>query len=534
MKNKRSKCPKSSSLSDTTSILVQGGDTRIAPSLGSNEYDCQPCPDPGLISFASSTASTISEAGLAAADGLLKKIGNTPDPDVFDSEFKRIRKEILSLCELNDHLGLELVLAASGTDAHLIASRLIAPDYILMVQGSETGRGVAKALSGHHFSARSSYCDNLSEGEAVTKGIACPVQEIRLRNTDGNLRPIKSIDHEVCRQVESLTQKGAKVLLVVADISKSGILAPSPYVAHLLKEKFPEKLEILIDACQFRMAPPTLRSYLTKGFMVAFTGSKFLTGPAFSGGLFIPDSVKHVRMPIGLYAYSSCYEWPEGMRSVHLSDKINMGLLLRWEAALTEFRAFKTIPETALEDFLKNFAKTALSLIADNQNLESLTVLPLDRTAFTANQSWDQIQTIFPFRILNKGNHLGLEKTRNVHRLLQQDLSCLSNSPYAAFRCCLGQPVLVSEQDSALRFCASARLAVKGWKNPAKVMDNASMVFRKIDLILQLLDAPEICCMQKNRHAQIMKSQQSVASFSCGKLTASKKSCAQMKNWLEF
>ncbi len=505
---------KYNALLDTLALLVQGGDSRIAIRSGLNEYGCKPCPDPELISFASSTASTISDSGLVAADLLRKKIGNTPDPVVFDHELKRIREEIISLCELADFPDLNLVFAASGTDAHLIASRLIAPDHILMAQGSETGRGVAQALSGHHFSTKSSYRDNLIKGEALAKGTTCPVFEIRLRNIDGNLRKIESIDHEVCSQVESLTHKGTKVLLVVADISKTGMLAPSPYVAHMLKEKYPDRLEVLIDACQFRLASSTLRTYLAKGFMVAFTGSKFLTGPAFSGALLIPDSVNHLKTPLGLSPYSSCYEWPASMRSAYLSDKINMGLLLRWEAALTEFRTFKTIPEAALEDFLKKFAQTVLCLINNNPNLESLPVPPLDRTAFTGARSWDQIQTIFPFRIHSNGRYLGSDKTRNLYDLLQQDLSCFSDSPAAGLRCCLGQPVSLSEQDSALRVCASARLAVEGWKNPIKVMDQALLVFNKIDLVLQLLDTPEIFVIQHNNHTEIMRSQQPGASLS--------------------
>jgi hypothetical protein len=82
--------------------------------------------------------------------------------------------------------------------------------------------------------------------------------------------------------------QGRRVLLVLADVSKTGLIAPSLACVTALQRRWPDALDILVDACQFRLAPATLRAYLIHNFMIALTGSKFLTGPTFSGALLIP------------------------------------------------------------------------------------------------------------------------------------------------------------------------------------------------------------------------------------------------------
>jgi selenocysteine lyase/cysteine desulfurase len=81
-----------------------------------------------------------------------------------------------------------------------------------------------------------------------------------------------------------------------------------------LRDRFGDRVEVLIDACQFRIAPATLAAYLAQGFLVAITGSKFLGGPTFSGALLVPPQAAErlsARLPHpGLRAYSARAEWP--------------------------------------------------------------------------------------------------------------------------------------------------------------------------------------------------------------------------------
>jgi hypothetical protein len=55
--------------------LVEGGDDRLTldPETGLNRYGCGVAPDDSLMAFGSSTASTISRAGAAAAEDRLSQ-----------------------------------------------------------------------------------------------------------------------------------------------------------------------------------------------------------------------------------------------------------------------------------------------------------------------------------------------------------------------------------------------------------------------------------------------------------------------------
>ena len=100
----------------------------------------------------------------------------------------------------------------------------------------------------------------------------------------------------------------------------------------------------------------------------------------------------------------------------------------------------------------------------------ALAVLPvptLDRQPLVDPGNWDEIPTIFPFLLRGgDGRLLRREETARVYAELPQD-HCGRGGPgsVAALRCQLGQPVPCGHRDSvpvsALRLCASARLAVE-------------------------------------------------------------------------
>jgi hypothetical protein len=121
-------------LAHTEQLLTEGGDARIAlaPGQTANRYDCPPRPDAHLLAFGSSTASVISPAGFAAAGQLRHRLlrAGTPDVSGYARELQRIRGELIALCGLSGLAGLDVIFAASGTDLHLITSRLVAaPEY---------------------------------------------------------------------------------------------------------------------------------------------------------------------------------------------------------------------------------------------------------------------------------------------------------------------------------------------------------------------------------------------------------------------
>ncbi|OWW21294.1 hypothetical protein AYR66_19260 [Noviherbaspirillum denitrificans] len=235
----------------------------------------------------------------------------------------------------------------------------------------------------------------------------------------------------------------------------------------------------MIDACQFRIASSTLRDYLAHGFIVALTGSKFLTGPTFSGALMIPQSVaqrfRRHPLPRALSDYASRADWPSDWDAAAVLDCVpNYGLLLRWEAALQELKAFREVPEERITQFLHAFAHAVTTRLQNDPLFAPLPVPPLDRGAIGTSNAWDRIPTIFPFLLFQPApgttsrRPMNREQTLRIYRLLQADMSSQaggSETGLAALRCQLGQPVTCGERDgiaiSALRICASSRLIVE-------------------------------------------------------------------------
>lgn len=497
-----------SGLPSTSQLLTEGGDTRILadPGHGRNKYGCQPFPDPEMVAFGSSTASIISSDGFAAADRLRKQLLLTTRAesraDTYARELERIRRKLLTLSGVADIPDLDVVFAASGTDLHLITAQLASsaeplPTLVLMVDPTETGSGVSAALAGRHFSSCSALGEPVDAGEEIAGGTAIEVVSVPMRNEDGPLRPTAEIDAEVEALASQAVNSGRRVVLVLVDSSKTGCIAPSPGCALRLQRKLAGRIDILVDACQFRIAPSTLRAYLQNDCMVALTGSKFLTGPTFSGALLIPaptaQRLRRLPLPPALQAYSARADWPQHWVAAQALDHVaNFGLLLRWEAALHELAAFRAVPEAKVIQFLKAFASAVENKLRGNPLLELLPRPELDRRPLIAATSWDHIPTIFPFLMFHpesagKKLPLSREQTQHVYQLLQADLSnrqdlgvTQADADIAKLRCQLGQPVACANRDgipvSALRVCASARLVVEATANNG---ENAAAVIER-------------------------------------------------------
>ena len=448
-------------------MLGEGGDARLAldPVTGRSRYGCSARPDPGPADFGSATASIISPQGYDAARALRQRLADADGREsrsvTYARELQRLRGELIELCGLRDTCGLDVVFAASGTDLHVVVAELVSgpattPTVCINIEAQETGSGVPAALAGRHFSGWTALGSPVSEG-AVSGVGGAEVITLAARASDGALRPAGEVEAELNAVAKAALAAGRRVLLTVADVSKTGLISPGLDAVAALSERFGERVEVLIDACQFRLSPQTLRGYLDHGFLVAVTGSKFLTGPTFSAALLVPGQVAErlrARLPRpGLRPYSARAEWPMGwVAGTALTDVANYGLLLRWEAAMSELRAFRALPDAAIEIAARGFADAVQARLDGDPRFERLETRALERSALGAGAHWDAIPTIFPFLLRHRagGGFLSLAAHQDVYRGLMSS------------RVRLGQPVLCGERDgrpiSALRLCNSARL----------------------------------------------------------------------------
>jgi hypothetical protein len=443
-------------LPDVAELLVAGGDARLAldPRTRLNRYGCPPAPVPARMDFASSTASPISPRGLASATALHARISEAlareAPATIYARELAYVRDALVALNGLADLPGLDIAFAASGSDLHLVVAELVggdraAPLLCIGVEAAETGRGVPLALAGRHFS------DRTASGAAVVSGdligpSGAEFVAVAARLPDGTLRDGAEIEAELDAIVLAASRARRRVLLTVADVSKTGLIAPSLEAVLALRRRFPRTLEVLVDACQLRLSSTSLRAYLAAGLMVAVTGSKFLTGPSFSGALLAPapvtERLKARLLRPGFGDYSARAEWPSAwVAGAALPQRANFGLLLRWTAALAELEAFRALPDAQIDAFLSAFADAVEARLAVDPRLEPLPMRALDRRAIGADQGWDVVPTIFPFRLRDDAGPLVCAAAQDVYRALRS----------VGVR--LGQPIACG----ALRLCASAR-----------------------------------------------------------------------------
>jgi hypothetical protein len=468
-------------------LLGGGGDQRLAidPASGVNGYGCQPFPCPETLSFASSTATSISERAYDRANdarqSLMQSAIAVGIDAAFDARIEAMRDELkacLGLCETR----AEVVFSPSGTDSQLqalfLAGALLGPVLTtIIVAADQTGSGTADTARGQHFSAATAHGYRVRKGELVA-GLAHSVASVALPSFDesGGFRPSADSDARVLGAIEKSVANGTNVLLQIMDSSKLGWRAPSDQCLDEISARWPDRVQVVVDACQMRLGRPRLQNYLDRGYIVIITGSKFFTGPAFSGALLVPAGLSKAlgavtEVASGFFEYFSRSDWPNNwpvLRSC-FPIRANLGQWLRWEAALEEIRAYYEVPDQFRLTALTMFGKGVRQLIASSPSLRSL---PLQQRREDGNVDDEELAqaTIFPFLVRRDDRFFSLGGCGAIYRALARDLrnSVSANKhrrpEIAAKRGLVGQPVAVG-RFAALRISASARLVTENWSS---------------------------------------------------------------------
>ncbi|GBD57639.1 hypothetical protein [Gluconobacter wancherniae] len=456
-------------------LMSSGGDSRLSvdPVTGLNRYSCSHRPRPWAVTFGSSTASSLSERGFGGAESARRRMMATllsdHDPDTAQEALVRTAREAIGR-----HFGLSenaVLLSASGTDCELAVLAIVAgqntkPISNILIAPDETGSGVPLAARGRHFATDSACASTVGKGDLI-EGFDEDVHllGVAIRHPDGTARPVEDIDAE-CRSLAMQEfAAGRHVLLHRLDQSKTGIAAPSMALVDELRLLLGSDITVVVDACQARLSPHRVTEWVESGIMVMVTGSKFFTGPPFCGAILLPDSmcatIGNYKLPKGLRNYSHRDEWPEHADDQAFKPGHNIGLALRWHAAIAEMDALFVLPDAIIRRRLNCFMTEARKMLDD---APALTPLPVP--ARPDDGFWDAVPTILSFLVQDPnrpGAPLNLEDARHLHKWLNADLSPWIQEGEASLMCVLGQPVPVSHPDvdgyaGALRLCAGARL----------------------------------------------------------------------------
>jgi hypothetical protein len=509
-------------------LLCSGGDPRLTinPASGLNEYGCQPFPCPDTLSFSSSTATSISQRAYdrahEARDSLMQSAIAVGIEAAFDARIEAMREELKACLGLS-RTRADVVFSPSGTDAQLQAlfltqARLGPALTTVIVAADQTGSGTANTARGCHFNAVTANGSRVRKGEPIA-GLAHSVNSVALRlfDEDGNIRPQPASDAMVFGAVERAIAGGSRVLLQVMDSSKFGWRAPSAQCLDEISMRWPDQVQIVVDACQMRLGRTRLRNYLDRGYLVLVTGSKFFTGPPFSGALLFPSALAQEidtagDIAPGLLEYTSRSDWPKscpGLRS-RFPVRANFGQWLRWEAALEEIRAYYSVPDDFRRIALETFGNGVEQIIASSPSLRLLPPQPRPPGEGVDDDELAQ-RTIFPFVIEQNDRVFSLEHCKKLYRALARGFTqpaSADDPAVAATPCLIGQPVALGggegQPAAALRICAGARLVTEAWssdvdiarKNLQRELGNVGAIIAKIEWLLAHsdgLDLAEVC-----------------------------------------
>jgi glutamate/tyrosine decarboxylase-like PLP-dependent enzyme len=464
----------------TEQLLVSGGGSRLRldPKTGRNAYGSAPRPRPEALALASSTASTISPLAYEAAEAtrvaLLSAALSGRLEETIALEFEQVKRRLLLACGFDPCDGVEVVLTPSGTDAefatvHLARGRADTSLVNIVIAPDETGSGVQHSALGRHFSPQTPQGTEVASGAALAglHEAAIGLNTVEIRNRQGKPRHLAEIDAAVERLALDALRTGAHCLIHVLDCSKTGLQAPSFDLARRLRERHAGRVGIVVDACQMRLGKAQLRAYLAAGFMVQITGSKFYMGPPFAGALLVPREIAArvptmSPLPASLGAYFSRLEWPSAWAGLTagLSATANLGLLLRWQAALAEMEAFNRVPDRLR---IETMTALAQALQAGIAACDALVLVAAQPTA----PDWPP--SIFAVQVLRRNadgyaTPLSMAALKELHVLLNEDLSDRAGGAEretAAVPCHIGQPVKIGADGAALRLCIGARQIVE-------------------------------------------------------------------------
>jgi hypothetical protein len=474
----------------TEALLVQGGDDRLSldPVTSKNRYLCPPWPEPEVIGFSSCTASSIAPQSLAAAEQARQ--------DMFAAALHAPAAAVLArasdqiIAELLVHFGAEdiadAVLAASGTDATLLVTGLLAAERprqtmtTILMSPAETGSGVPEAVQGRHFAPCTASGAAVEKGGAVDgfpPGLA--MVGIAVRRDDGTPRAREVIASDCEAAIEAALARGHVVLHAI-DGSKTGLAAPNLLALDLLTDRYGSRLDIVIDACQARIEPETIRRYLLRGWPVLVTGSKFFGAPGFCGAILFPrDRFRRIagarRLPGGLDAYADVADGSLSRRCP--------GLLLRWAAALTQMSEFRGMPEREVCQAIDLAGGMARAAIMRH------TGLLLVQSPRPKEGAWSHRPSVLTFAIRGARGLLSATALRQIYVSLAGDCTHMlppgtgaEECAIAGQPCRIGQPVHLGDSGiGGLRVAFSAAQILR----PDDMRVEIASVFDKIALVLR-------------------------------------------------
>ncbi len=504
----------------TEDLLMSGGDLRLNIDENDllNKYGCRPFPRPAAFTFASSTATSVSNYAFDKAEKartilINRSLSNTIENATHEYS-ELLKSNLRSALDINDDC--EIIFSPSGTDSSLqiaAITQIFSTKEIthVLVGSEETGSGVPAALKGLHFENNTALGIPIKKGDQIDGFRDVEVAPIPFRDENGSLKSSSQIDIEVFDAVSKANKTGRHVVIHAIDQSKLGYQSPSPELIEKINTIENLSLQIIVDGAQLRLDVKDINNYLNKGYILMVTGSKYFTGPPYSGALIVPKSIGdaiesvNAMLPKGLNQYFNRYDWPANWEcSKLLSDGFNYGTYMRWNAAIVEMKRYFETPILYRNLGIEMFCNFVEESIKESPILEQLYEEHSPSLTYKSDEfGLRTIRTIFPFFIKKDNKVLDADDVKKLYLMLNSNISdsfkdvSLETMRLAAQKCHIGQAVNVkhklNKQSAILRISLGARVISDSWKdrdvsmffrNIEEQMSQVATIIRKIELII--------------------------------------------------
>lgn len=349
-------------------LIFEGGDERIIleEKTNKNKYHINPLEFNDTFQRGSCTCGMLN-------NNSINILNNFDKNSVYQL---RQTDRILKIFNIKDEA--DIFFAPSGTDLiywPLFFTSILNEDRKILNIVSceeELGSGVLYASKGKYFSKINQFGDQVKIGELICEKITPDVIYLKARCNEGNIiKQKENIKKIINNNLEY------SIILTLVYGSKSGINDDITIIDDL--KQF-SNVTIVIDICQMRTYPSIIKLLISKGVIVMITGSKFFEAPPFCGAIITPKIFVDKILQINKSVFSSynsylsnfsIYDIPYRLYTFNaiknlLTNKINYGLILRWEIAINEMESFfkwsdeessKIIEEWnfKVKDYLKSF-----------------------------------------------------------------------------------------------------------------------------------------------------------------------------------
>jgi hypothetical protein len=269
--------------------------------------------------------------------------------------------------------------------------------------------------------------------------------------------------------VTNALERGNRILVHLLASSKTGLRAPATEAIEQLQQIAPGEIDVVVDACQMRTPFYEIGAWVRRGWIVQVSGSKFLTGPAFSGALVIPSRFRAIWQAVESLLEEAPgvgwkEDWSRNFRD-HFSISNHKGVpsfgpIFRWVPALLEAELFNSIPDE-LKTYSFNRFREALNERLDQS--QWLVRIDCNGASCQLDEAFDlATASIICFSIaVSKWNGekrlLDEQECRKIFEALNADMSdqlgqlTLVERAVARLHAHIGQPVVLKSCDGGTR-----------------------------------------------------------------------------------